>query len=237
MSMRESDFDCPERADAAAYVLGALAPEELERFREHLDGCAQCRTEVAELQPVVDQLPSSVPPAGASEALRARILETVRSEASLLHAAGEQADEPKRAARRFRLGATGAGAIAVAVAVAIALIVVLAGSSGSAEKVYEGKVSAPGALATLRQHDGRSELIVSHMPQPGLGRVYEVWLSRRAGSAEPTSALFDVTASGAGATYVPSTLHGVREVLVTSEPQGGSQHPTRAPLIHIPLAS
>ena len=50
MSPRESDFDCPQLADAAAYVLGALEDDELTRYREHLEGCAQCRAEVAELQ-------------------------------------------------------------------------------------------------------------------------------------------------------------------------------------------
>jgi hypothetical protein len=70
-----------------------------------------------------------------------------------------------------------------------------------------------------------------------VGRVYEVWLSRGGGDAQPTSALFDVTAAGNGETAVPGNLHGIREVMVTSEPQGGSVRPTRAPLIRISLSS
>ena len=60
MNPIESDFDCPQLPDAAAYVLGSLEDDEATRFREHLRSCAQCRAEVAELQPVVDELPLKV---------------------------------------------------------------------------------------------------------------------------------------------------------------------------------
>jgi anti-sigma-K factor RskA len=238
MSLRESDFDCPHRADAAAYVLGALEDDELHRYGEHMEGCLQCRAEVAELQPVVDELPASVPQAHASEALRERILATVRAESSLLQAASHDADRAPAHKRRFRLSAASGVALAAAVVV-VALLVAFATVSGGGEKIFRGTISAsaPGAHATLRQRNGRAELVVSHMPQPGLGRVYEVWLSRGAGNAQPTSALFDVTATGSGATDVPSSLHGIREVMVTSEPQGGSSRPTREPLIRIALRS
>ncbi|AXH35492.1 hypothetical protein DVJ78_08805 [Humibacter sp. BT305] len=33
----------------AAYVLGALAPDERREYERHLEGCAECRTQVAEL--------------------------------------------------------------------------------------------------------------------------------------------------------------------------------------------
>jgi anti-sigma-K factor RskA len=239
MSLHESDFDCPHTPDAAAYVLGALEEGELRTYRAHLDGCAQCRGEVAALQPVVDELPASAAPARAPDALRERILSTVRSEAALLHAAGDDADRPPRRAHRSRRRVVIGGALAAAGALAIVLVLVLSTGSGGGERVFQARISAaaPGAHATLRQRDGRAELVVSDMPQPGAGRVYEVWLSRGAGEVQPTSALFDVTAAGRGATAVPSDLHGIREVLVTSEPHGGSSRPTRQPLIRIALSS
>jgi anti-sigma-K factor RskA len=241
MNPRESDFDCQRLPDAAAYVLGSLEDDEAARFREHLRSCAQCRAEVAELQPVVDELPLKVAREDASEELRERILATVRSEAAVLSAAGHAADEAPRPRRSWRsLLASPIGIAATAAAtVAIALVVVLATGSGGHDKVFPGRVSASavGASATLRQHDGRSELVVSHMPQPGLGRIYEVWLSRGPGNAQPTSALFSVTSRGDGETDVPGNLHGIREVMVTSEPAGGSLHPTREPLISVALDS
>jgi anti-sigma-K factor RskA len=241
MSRRESDFDCPQLVDAAAYVLGALEQGELSRFREHLEDCAQCRSEVAELQPVADELPASAPPAVASHALRERILATVRSEAELLSAAGHAADRPAEARRRWRprsdfaLGISAAAAAGVAALIAVLIAV---GSSGHARlTVTEGKGVGPARSAhvSLRQRDGRAELVVAHMPQPAVGRIYEVWLSRGRGDAQPTNALFSVTGTGSGSVDVPNSLHGVKEVMVTSEPSGGSMHPTTKPLIIVGL--
>ena len=59
MSSREEDFACELSVDAAPYVLGALEDEE--GYREHLAGCARCRSEVAEMQFVADNLPATVP--------------------------------------------------------------------------------------------------------------------------------------------------------------------------------
>ncbi|HZE40323.1 MAG TPA: zf-HC2 domain-containing protein [Stackebrandtia sp.] len=42
-------MSCQHQHDAAAYVLGALDPEEIAGFEEHLRGCDECRAEVSEL--------------------------------------------------------------------------------------------------------------------------------------------------------------------------------------------
>jgi anti-sigma-K factor RskA len=242
MSRRESDFDCPQLADAAAYVLGALEDSELDRFREHLDGCAQCRAEVVELQAVADELPASAPPSVASQALRERILATVRSEAELLRAAGHEADRPPRPRRVWRRNEMllGAGAAAAAGLAALVAVLIAVGSSGHANVTVtegEGLGSARSARVSLRQRDGRAELVVADMPQPAVGRIYEVWLSHGPHDARPANALFSVTGRGSGAVGVPDSLHGVKEVMVTSEPAGGSSKPTTAPLIRVALRS
>jgi hypothetical protein len=237
MSLHESDFDCPRCSDAAAYVLGALEDDELHLYRGHLDTCAQCRAEVAELQPVADELPAGVAPAVASEQLRERILATVRAEAELLDAAGERADrppprEPRRRSRGLLVGLGAAAAACAAAAIAIAIGV----GSSSGERVIPGQ-APPGAQASLHQRDGRAELVVAGMPPPALGRIYEVWLSRGGSDAKPTNALFSVTNSGSGSVDVPNSLRGIKQVMVTSEPLGGSTHPTSPPLIRVLLRS
>ena len=40
--------------DAAAYVLGALEPDEVEAFRLHMASCVVCRDEVAAFEQVTD---------------------------------------------------------------------------------------------------------------------------------------------------------------------------------------
>ena len=99
--MSRFDSDCGERGQAAAYVLSALEQQEVERYREHLDGCAACSADVARLQPVADSLATSVPHVVASQELRARVMASVRSEAELLHAAGAAADRPEPARARL----------------------------------------------------------------------------------------------------------------------------------------
>jgi anti-sigma-K factor RskA len=237
MSTPAHEPPCPQNVDAAPYVLGALEEHELQSFREHLAGCSRCRMEVAELQSVVDELAASVPRVPAPAGLRERVLETVRSQADVLNAAGQQADRPARPVQRLRrrgFAFAGAGT-ALAAAVAIVLAIVLGGSSPS-EQVIPGRGAgvAREAQVSLHRHDGRAELLLSHMPPPGAGRIYEVWLVR--GKApRPTDALFGVSSAGSSAVDIPGDLKGVKQVLVTSEPLGGSPAPTREPVIAVTL--
>jgi len=237
MSSRETDFDCAERVNAAPYVLGAL--EDAEPYREHLSTCASCRAKVAELQLAANLLPGAVPPAVASEALRERVLATVRSEAQLLQAAGHhEADAPPRQASRVRSRRLSLLAAGVAFAAGVAVLVAIISVGSSNRERVTSAVMAPvarGARASLRQRNGRGELIVADMPQPPQGKIYEIWLSRGTGAPQPTDALFGVTRAGSGSVGVPSSLHGVKEVLVTSEPLGGSSHPTSPPILRVVL--
>jgi hypothetical protein len=92
-----------------------------------------------------------------------------------------------------------------------------------------------GVQASLRRVGPRAELLVSGMPEPPIGEVYEVWLTRSSGSPHPTDALFTVSRAGKASVYVPGSLHGVREIIVTSEPLGGSNHPTTPPVLRVAL--
>jgi Anti-sigma-K factor rskA len=240
MSPRSPEPDCTEILDAAPYVLGAL--EDAESYREHLLSCASCREEVAALSLVVEALPVSVTPATAPAALRGRILATVRSEAELLHAAGPRADEAPRATGRWRsprLSFPAAGLAIAASALLAAVIAIAMSGSSTGVRVTAAHLSAAvrGAQASLRQTAGHAELVVSGMRQPPTGKIYEVWLKRGAGAPQPTDALFGVTSRGSGSASVPGSLHGVGEVLVTSEPRGGSLHPTSRPVIVVTLAA
>jgi Anti-sigma-K factor rskA len=91
-------------------------------------------------------------------------------------------------------------------------------------------VGSPGR-AQLRVTGGQAKLVVSHLPAPPAGLIYEVWLQRGNGAPSPTSALFRGTSDGAGDIDVPGDLHGVSRVTVTQEPSDGSRIPTHAPVI------
>jgi hypothetical protein len=227
---------CERCDDAAAYVLGALQEQEVQPFREHLEDCPICRTEVGQLQTMADSLAIGVPREPAPGGLRARIMATVHAEAELLKAAGHEADRPVRAPSRWRgrLAPALAGGLALGVGLLVGALAINTGSTTERTQVVQAAVELPGHYATaeLRRAGSHLELVVVGMPAPPKGRIYEVWLvPHGAQTPQPTDALFSVTHQGDGSVGVPGNAQDVSEVLVTAEPLGGSLKPTRKPVI------
>ena len=227
-----------------AYVLGALPAEECVGFEAHLTVCAACRDDVADLQGAADALPASVPQVAPPPELKVRIMAVVESEAALLAAAGERADRPPAApapdrGRFGRLrGWTFRPALAAACAAALLLIGGVAGAllgGGSADvrtvAATVDAAQAPGARVRLQVVDGRGTLVAEKMPPPPGGRVYQVWLKRPGRDPQPTDVLWSVRRDGSAQVAVPGSLDGVQAVLVTDEPAGGSEVPSKAPVI------
>jgi len=90
---------------------------------------------------------------------------------------------------------------------------------------------APNASVRLEQRDGSARLVVRDMPAPPAGRLYQVWLKRPGQSPEPMPVLWAPRRDGSAEVYVPGRLDGVDAVLVTDEPRGGAQIPSKAPVI------
>lgn len=215
--------------DAAAYVLGALDPDEAEEFRRHLASCVACRDEVTAFRQVADALPMAAPYEPAPRGLRRRVLRAVRAEPKPGPA------RPPRDRVLPRIGvlprpAFAVGALLVA-AIAIGAGIELASAGSSGPRLIHANVIGLPGTAQLRVTGGRGELVVSHMPPPPSGHIYEVWLKRGSQPPSPTRTLFSVTSAGAGDVGLTGDLHGVSEVLVTPEPAGGSLAPTHAPVI------
>jgi hypothetical protein len=233
--------ECEECGQAAAYVLRALEHDEAEHYREHVARCAVCSAAVADLQPIADSLPVAVPGGVASGALHERIMVGVRSEAELLNAAGARADRPQRARLRLRLRRPQllTAGVALVTGLLIGAIVLNTGSRAPSVHVTTAQLaSVPvGAHATLRQVGTHAELVVSGISQPPRGKIYELWLAGGNGNPRPTDALFGVNHRGSASVNVPGNLAGVRRVMVTAEPLGGSQHPTSSPIIVATLRS
>jgi anti-sigma-K factor RskA len=62
---------------AAAYVLGALTPDERAEFRAHLSECAACAAEVLSFAPVVGALAHAAPPVDPPAVVRERVMSRV----------------------------------------------------------------------------------------------------------------------------------------------------------------
>jgi anti-sigma-K factor RskA len=237
--MRTPGPDHASWADSVgAYLLGALPAGEREGFQAHLDACAVCRFDVDDLQVAADALLVSVPPVSPSPALKDRIMAVVESEAALLAAAGERADRVPARRRRFSLGGW---LLRPAVAAACALVLLAVGgvagaliAGGDETRTVAATVDAaraPDARVALEVRDGRGTLVAERMPPPPAGRIYQVWIKRPNQDPQPTSALWTVRDDGSAAVAVPGSLDDVEAVLVTDEPEGGADVPSRPPVI------
>jgi anti-sigma-K factor RskA len=218
-------------ADAAAYVLGALEPEEAEAFSRHLATCVVCRDEVAAFQHTANALAMAPPQHAAPRGLKRSVMRAVRE------SEGQAPESATRRARRLGSGLfvarpalAAVAALAVVVVVVGAIIVSSNGSSGT--RTIAAAITGSPGTAQLTVSGGHGVLVMRNFPQPAAGHIYEMWELRSGAKAPvPTGTLFSVNSSGAGNVGVPGKLHGIAKVLVTQEPAGGSPAPTSAPVI------
>jgi putative zinc finger protein len=152
----KSRRDCREwRELLGAYALGHLESDERAGLEAHLEGCADCRAELATLQPVARMLPHAdperfesapVPPADLGQ----RIAATIEGEKGRLR---------KRRQRR-RFGGFALGGAAAALAAAALLLFVLGGEEASPEQQVRF-ASLPAGVridATLEPHAYGTEI-------------------------------------------------------------------------------
>jgi anti-sigma-K factor RskA len=229
--------DCRHRDDAGPWVLGALDDEDARAFALHLDSCPICRLEVVELQVVADVLPMAAPQLVPPPALKSRIMGVVESEAQLLRAAGPEADRPPvvvgdRGRRRFfgRLRPLPAAVLATAL-LALGVVAGVLLSGGEDTTSHPG-FGPKGAQVALRVTGGEHGVLdMRGMPAAPSGRVYQVWLIHGKDKPRPTHTLFTVPSDGRARVEILESLKDTDQVLVTTEPPGGSEQPTSAPLM------
>jgi anti-sigma-K factor RskA len=217
-------------ADVGAYLLGALTPEETAAFERELERNDELRADVEHLRIAADALPASsiqmAPPPG----LKDRVMAVVNAEAELLRAAGPEADRvpaPRAPSRRWFAWRPAFGLAAAALATAFVVGIIVFGGDGG-DRVIE---ASTGNAQLIQRRSGHSTLTAANLPLPGPGRVYQVWLQRKGDDPQPTNALFGVGKDGTASVDVPGDIEDVDTVMVTSEPDGGSQTPSRAPII------
>lgn len=210
--------------DVGAYLLGALSEPEREAFEAELERSPELRAEVEHLRVAVDALLASPHQLAPPPELKDRIMAVVNAEAELLHATGPRADEVQR--RRWFLRPQLVGALA-AVALLFGVVGALVGAGG--ERVTAASV---GDAKLIVRESGHSTLTAENLEAPGIRRVYQVWLKHEGEDApRPTNALFSTRADGTASVDVPGSMEGVEAVLVTNEPEGGSEAPTSDPVI------
>jgi anti-sigma-K factor RskA len=217
------------RDDVAAYLLGALEPGEAAEFERHVAGCADCQVDLRRLRPAVDLLPVSVERVEPPARLRAEILEQARTE-SAQSAATPKRDTPSGHRRWLRSWRPALGLAAVAlIAAAVAGYAIRGGDTGGADSTTVLAGKAPAVTAQLVMEGDSATMHLANVREMPEDRVLEAWVQRD-GEVERAGGLFVPDRNGR-ATAMISDMDGVEAVMVTSEPAGGSELPTSAPLV------
>jgi anti-sigma-K factor RskA len=204
--------------EAAAYMLGALEPEEATEFERHLEGCERCRSEVRWLTAAVEVLPEAVE----------------RHEPPPLHSAGRRLAGLGSGPRDWRRLAWLSAMLLLVVAIGAYEIGSGGGSDGggSTEAFISGH--APGVTAEVVREGHEGEIHLAAVGTLPPNRVLEAWV-RRDGEVEPVKALFVPDGEGNASTTL-GDLKGVDVVMVTTEPAGGSESPTGQPIAEVPIS-
>jgi len=210
--------------DLAAYVLGALERDEAADFERHLEGCERCREEMTWLEPAVQTLPEAVERQEPPRALRAALMAEVREDAR--EAAARPA--PARDRRWLLKPAMGFAVVALLVAGVLGYEVGNGGSDGGGgASTLERQVD--GINVKMVQEGDSGTLQLSGVDQLPPDKVLEAWVERE-GQVESVPALFVPNRDGQAETRIDD-MNGVAVVMVTEEPQGGSEAPTGEPIM------
>jgi anti-sigma-K factor RskA len=229
------------RENIAAYALGALEPDEVAALERHIEECEGCRSELRWLAPAARSLPESVARLEPPRQLRRRLMDEVRADARAVAGDGARSIGQRPVSWKRRLGSdrlgwqplAGLAVAALAVAGLVGYQLGSDGSGGNGETTTIVAGQAPGVTARMVREGDRGTLSLDNVKPLPQGRVLEAWV-RRDGEVEPVPALFVPDSEGRAATTI-ADLKGVNTVMVTSEPNGGSEAPTSKPIVTVPI--
>jgi anti-sigma factor RsiW len=219
--------------NVGAYALGALPDLEAQVFERHLMGCTPCQDELQRLNEAANALPRSVTPYAAPPSLKEELMSVVREEAS------RSQSKPARERRSWWPQMRPAFAMAAAALLAALAVIGFSRDSGDgdtrtvAAEVDERVVPSGSASLVIAAGDDGAALHVEDMPDPGRGKVYEVWVQR--GEDVVPVSIFSVDANGDGVAAVPGSLDDVKAVMVTREKAGGATAPTGEPVMSVEI--
>lgn len=227
---------------SGAYVLNAVTDEERALFEAHLDECAACRQEVAELSGVLPGLASAtaeVPPATLRDSVMAAV-EAVRPLPPLTAPTPSSTDQQLER-RRGPIGRPGVLAIAAVVLVLAGMISLLTirpwnnmGSPSPVEQVLdaqdaqriEGRFDGLQATLVFSRSKDRAVLSATEMPPPPAGHDYQLWYQRPGKGMQPAGLM----PKDAESVALSGPLGDATAVGLTVEPAGGSPQPTTKPI-------
>jgi len=208
----------------ALYVVDALDDLARRRYEAHLPGCSECRAELemldAGFQAFVEA-GAEPAPAHVKTAVMGSIDESVPT--------------------KRRLAGIAAGLLAAAAAVSVVVAVAIGGEPDLVDQIYaaDDVVVLEVAVSPFERTEvvysleiGRAIFTADGLPDPGVGRTYQLWFigdngPRPAGTFLPDDGSVTVVLDGPADTGLVVGL--------TVEPAGGSDQPTGEVLVAQPL--
>lgn len=213
-----------------SYALGHLSGQEAGRLRGHLDGCPECRAELAELGPVVAALGAldaadfdspPTPPPGLGEDIRALVTKEreARDEDDL---ARRRAALRRRRLSRLQLGGAAAVIVLVGVAGGVGIGRATAPQLPVVPKepvslTVTGKAPMKVENAYLVNHTWGTELRIAAAGFPA-GKTFQAWFKLRSGETVPAGEFVGTGASPMTCNLQSAAMRAeVVEVVVTND--------------------
>jgi anti-sigma-K factor RskA len=214
----------------AAYVLGAVAREEVPLVRAHILSCDDCMAEADLLAEVAGNLALAVEDEPLPEGFADRVLEQVAGPSTTT------APVSKERRRWIFLPAFAGVALVLAIAVLSANLFQTRGELDRRDRAISAllrsengmELRGTGASGKVVPTASGSYFVVAGLHEAPRNHTYQLWLIDEEG---PTSAgTFDVT-DGVALIELEHSLEGYGTVAVTVEPAGGSPGPTSDPIL------
>jgi anti-sigma-K factor RskA len=223
----------------AGYALDALDPDERRAYEAHLEGCEQCREELAAFWQTTEALAVATSGPAPSAELRDRILAGAREEPQVV---------VPLASRRRRTAPVLGAVAAIAAVAALAIGLWAAGLSSDLDETraaLERERATAVVLADPESRsvslqpggdgrlvvtpEGRAVLVVDDLGPAPDGKTYEMWVVSP--GATPQRAGLFPGEDGRDVVPVDGTVEAGQVVLVTVEDQGGVDAPTSEPIL------
>jgi len=210
--------------DLAAYMLGALESAETAEFERHLAGCERCQGEVRWFEPAVHTLPETVERQEPPPQLRTALMAEVRADVQPKSRRAKQ--RPRRS--WFLRPAVAFAVVILAVAVVAGYEIGKGGSDGGRQNTVLSTSEHGINVEMIREGEGGT-LHLANLHRLPPDKVLEAWV-RREGTVEAVPALLVPDRKGQAETTI-ADMNGVDTVMVTEEPQGGSEEPTSPAIV------
>jgi len=237
---------------SGAYALDAVDDIERAAFERHLRECSSCSLEVLELRETVARLSDSVatePPPGLRDSVLQAVARTPQAPPGRVGRGGAAA--PVRRWRRLAAASVAAGVVAVGIGAGTWTVAnrdvddarrataVAEARAAQVERVlaapdarlFKGTAKDGGTVnVTVSRTLDSAVAALEGLPDPGAGRVYQLWMIPAGDPATVARSVGEVP-SAVAATARLVQVGGASRFGVTVEPAGGSLRPTLANLV------